>query len=91
MTPSDEGLLIDAREVSEARRAEEALRASEERFRTSVEALQDGFAVFSAVRDSAGAITDFRYEYINEAAERMDHGPGKTPSGTPSWSCSPRR
>ena len=70
VTPSDEGLLIDAREVSEARRTEEALRASEERFRTSVEALQDGFAVFSAIRDSAGTVTDFRYEYINEAACR---------------------
>ena len=72
VTPGDEGLLIDAREVSEARRTEEALRASEERFRTSVEALQDGFAVFSAIRDSAGTVTDFRYEYINEAACRTD-------------------
>ena len=72
VTPGDEGLLVAARDVSEARQAQEALRASEERFRTSVEALQDGFAVFSAVRDSAGAIADFRYEYINEAGCRMD-------------------
>ena len=72
VTPSDEGIIADAREVSEARRVEEALRASEERFRTSVEALQDGFAIFSSVRDSAGAIADFRYEYINEAGCRME-------------------
>lgn len=43
------------------------LQASEERFRTSVEALLDGFAIFSSVRDASGRIIDFRYEYINEA------------------------
>ena len=72
LTPGGEGLIISARDVSEARQAQDALQASEERFRTSVEALQDGFAIFSAVRDSAGAVTDFRYEYINEAGCRID-------------------
>ena len=72
VTPGDEGLLVAARDVSEARQAQEALRASEERFRTSVEALPDGFAVFSAIHDSTGAVADFRYEYINDAGCRMD-------------------
>ncbi len=71
-TPAEEGLIVASRDVSEARQARETLQASEERFRTSVEALPDGFALFSAVRDSAGAIADFRYEYINEAGSRMD-------------------
>jgi len=72
VTPGEEGFIVTARDVSETRRAEGALRASEERFRTSVEALKDGFGVFSAIRDSADAVTDFRYEYINEAGCRMD-------------------
>jgi signal transduction histidine kinase len=72
VTPGEEGLLVAAREVSNVRRAQEAMRASEERFRTSMEMLPDGFAIFSSVRDSAGAIVDFRYEYINEAGCQMD-------------------
>jgi PAS domain S-box-containing protein len=59
-------------DISDRVYAEEALRASEERFRTSVEVLPDGFAVFSAIRDSAGAVADFRYEYINDAGCRLD-------------------
>jgi signal transduction histidine kinase len=59
-------------DISERVRSEEALRASEERFRTSVEVLPDGCAVFSAIHDSAGAVADFRYEYINDAGCRMD-------------------
>jgi PAS domain S-box-containing protein len=59
-------------DVSGRVRAEEALRASEERFRTSVEVLPDGLAVLSAVHDSSGAVADFRYEYINDAGCRLD-------------------
>ncbi len=59
-------------DVSGRLHAEEALQAVQEQFHASVEVLSDGFALFSAVRDAGGRIADFRYEYINEAACRMD-------------------
>ena len=54
-------------EVNERKRAEVELRNSEERFRTSVGNMLDGFAIFSTIRDDTGHITDFRYMYVNDA------------------------
>jgi PAS domain S-box-containing protein len=48
--------------------SERQLRHSEDRFRASVENLLDCFGVYSAVRDEHGCITDFRVEYVNQAA-----------------------
>src|SRR4030066_1170109 len=62
-------------ESSERRRTEEALKKSEERFRTSVETLLEGFAILSAVRDRDGKIIDFKYVYINEAGCKMNQKP----------------
>lgn len=54
------------------KQAEEALQASEELFRTSVESMLDGFAVFTAIRDEEQRIVDFRYTYINEAGCQLN-------------------
>jgi diguanylate cyclase (GGDEF)-like protein len=51
------------------------IRNSEERFRTSIESLLDGFAIFSSVRDPAGRIVDFRYEYINDVGCKLNQRP----------------
>jgi PAS domain S-box-containing protein len=42
--------------------------ANEERFHASIETLIDPFALLTALRDEAGGIVDFVYEYANEAA-----------------------
>ncbi len=59
-----EGVIHD---VTDRKRAKEALRESENRFRTSVETMLDCFGIYSAVRDESGRIVDFRIEYVNEA------------------------
>jgi len=56
---------IDAR-----KRAEEALRASEEKFRTLFETIDEGFCVQELVFDQAGRVVDLIYREANAAFEQ---------------------
>ncbi len=49
-------------------RLHQQLQESEERFRTSVENMLDCFGIYSAIRNEAGEIIDFRVDYVNAAA-----------------------
>ncbi len=55
-------------DVSERRAAEQALRWSEERFQAVHRSSPDGFIIFRSLRDAAGSIEDFAYDYFNPAA-----------------------
>ncbi|MBD0267607.1 MAG: response regulator [Cyanobacteria bacterium Co-bin8] len=62
-------------------RAESALKASEDRFRVSVETMLDCFGIYAAVRDSSGKIVDFRIEYVNRAAIQQFAAAGRVEAG----------
>jgi signal transduction histidine kinase len=49
-------------------RIERAVRESDERLRAAVDTQLDPFAIYSAVRNSAGRVVDVRTEFINRAA-----------------------
>jgi PAS domain S-box-containing protein len=62
-------------DMTETKLAQEALRASEERFRAAQELSLDAFTILKAVRAPTGRIVDFEWEYVNSAAEQILHHP----------------
>ena len=69
--PGREGLAVYFQEITERRRAADALAESEARFRAVQDASPDGSIVMRAMRDDAGTIVDFRFTYANASAARI--------------------
>ncbi|MBX3376279.1 MAG: response regulator [Phycisphaeraceae bacterium] len=67
----------------ERRRADEALRRSEARFRAAIEASPDAFAVLEAVRDASGRIWSFTLTDMNTRAEQLLGAPLSQLAGKP--------
>ena len=74
-TPGEIGLVEEVAERTwaaiERARAEDALRASEENYRTLFETMDEGLTIFGVIRDAAGHLVDMRYQALNRALERQ--------------------
>ncbi|WP_437326359.1 PAS domain-containing hybrid sensor histidine kinase/response regulator [Sorangium sp. So ce381] len=75
------GITCTATDITERKSIEQALRASEARFRTVQEASPDGFMMLRSVRDASGAISDFEWVYVNPATGPIVGGRGKDLEG----------
>ena len=77
------GVVVSFSDVTESRRIEEALQASEALLRGSLEALADPFMICSSVRDAQGAIVDFRIVFANHAAAALSGRASEALTGFP--------
>ena len=65
------GVILVFRDVSEDYRQQEALRRSEERFRTLVETSINAIALHEIITDEEGNPVDYRFLSVNQAFEKL--------------------
>jgi hypothetical protein len=65
------GSVSVVRDITEHKRAEEALQRSEEQYRTLFERMDEGFAIGEIICDDKGKPCDLRYLVVNPAFERQ--------------------
>jgi PAS domain S-box-containing protein len=64
-----------ARDITERKRAVDALAASEARLRIAIDTMLDGVLISTAIRDASGRIADFRLDYANPAMAAISRIP----------------
>ncbi len=65
------GMVAANRDITKRKQTEQALQDSEEKFRVVQQTTPDGYMIFESVRDAEETITDFRWLYLNPAAESI--------------------
>jgi PAS domain S-box-containing protein len=73
MDPSDlsKGVIFTALDITERRRAEDAIHQSEEKFRTLFMSLNEGFYLSELLYDENGTPCDYRYLEVNPKFEQI--------------------
>lgn len=66
-----ESIRIYGFDITERKKAEEALRRSEEKYRSLFESMDEGFVLCEMIYDTAGIPVDFRYLEVNSAFARL--------------------
>ncbi|AMV17383.1 PAS domain-containing protein [Planctomyces sp. SH-PL14] len=69
--PADDGISVYFRDVSGRMRADEALRAGEERYRTLFSSMDEGYCIIEVIFDppESGLAVDYRFIEVNPAFE----------------------
>jgi PAS domain S-box-containing protein len=88
------GLLVGVtQDVTDRKRTEDELRASQEQFRALFDSIDEGFCIIEMIFDDTGAPADYRFEVVNPAFEShtgMHNAAGKrmrefVPDHEPYW------
>ena len=76
-----DGFIVTFYDVTDLKKAEEALRQSEEKYRTLFESVSEGFCIIEVLFDQRGKPHDYRFLEVNPAFERhtdLKNATGKT-------------
>lgn len=77
------------RDITDRKRAEQALKDSEEQFRMIFDSIQDGFAVFEVNYDEKGKVIDARFLEVNPAFEKITGAKANDVLGKTLWEVFP--
>jgi PAS domain S-box-containing protein len=67
--PKKDCVAVVAEDITAVKRSEEALKGSEEKYRSIIESMDESLALCEAVRDSSGRMIDYRWLEVNGAQE----------------------
>jgi len=69
--PYEDGLAVLYRDITQQKHAEQARRTSEERYRSLITSIDEGYFVIEVEFDTAGRPLDYRFVETNRAFERL--------------------